>query len=229
MATTTEKPIIEAQNLSREYARGPEHVNALSNVSFHVMPGEMTAIVGPSGAGKSTLLHLIGCMDLPTSGSLHIDGVDTAGLKDRQLTRLRRDSVGFVFQQFGLIPTLNVLENVLMPTLFSGRQEAARALQLLEQVGLAHRAKHRPHELSGGEMQRTAIARALINSPRILLADEPTGNLDSASGAEVLQLFKSLNSKGLTVVLVTHNESAAATASRRMTIADGQLVADIRQ
>jgi ABC-type lipoprotein export system ATPase subunit len=168
-------------------------------------------------------------MDLPTSGALHIDGIDTAGMKDAQLTKLRREAVGFVFQQFGLIPTLNVLENVLMPTLFSGRQEKARGLQLLEQVGLAHRANHRPHELSGGEMQRTAIARALINSPRILLADEPTGNLDSASGAEILQLFKSLNSKGLTVVLVTHNESAAAAASRRMTIADGQLVADIRQ
>ena len=218
--------IIEASGLSKQYIRGSETVHALRDVSFHAAEAEMIAVVGPSGSGKSTLLHLLGCMDVPTGGSLRINGMETAGMGERQLTAFRRNSIGFVFQQFGLVPTLTVLENVLMPTLFSGKKASALAANLLEQVGLSHRANHRPHELSGGEMQRTAIARALINSPRILLADEPTGNLDSTSGGEIMSLFKQLNSQGLTIVLVTHNEAAAEAAGRILTISDGKLASD---
>jgi ABC-type lipoprotein export system ATPase subunit len=224
-----DKPvIIEAAGLRKQYIRGSETVHALRDVGFQASEAEMIAVVGPSGSGKSTLLHLLGCMDVPTGGSLRIDAVETAGMGDRQLTAFRRNSIGFVFQQFGLVPTLTVLENVLMPTLFSGKKASALAASLLEQVGLSHRANHRPHELSGGEMQRTAIARALINSPRILLADEPTGNLDSSSGTEIMSLFKQLNAQGLTIVLVTHNEAAAAAAGRILTISDGKLASDSR-
>lgn len=175
-AHANEKTLIEAVNLSRSYRRGAETVHALREVRFSISKGEMVAIVGPSGAGKSTLLHLLGCMDAPTSGTLTIDGNSTAGLSDSALTRLRRDMVGFVFQQFGLIPTLTVAENVALPAMFARRPANKVAGELLERVGLQHRMNHRPNELSGGEMQRVAIARSLVNSPRVLLADEPTGN-----------------------------------------------------
>src|SRR5262249_51545063 len=153
-----------------------------------IRAGEFVSIVGPSGAGKTTLLHLLGCMDAPTSGALLLAGKTTRGLSDAALTRLRREEVGFGFQHFGLLPTLTVTENILLPALFARRKAVARAHELLERVGLAHRRSHRPHELSGGEMQRVAIARALINAPSLLLADEPTGNLDSASGEAILNL-----------------------------------------
>lgn len=218
--------VIEAQDLTRQYRRGVETVRALSEVSFTVREGEFVAIVGPSGAGKTTLLHLLGGMDAPTSGSLKLDGQEARGLKDRALTRLRRETVGFVFQHFGLLPTLTVLENVTLPTLFSRRQAKARAVELLDKMGLAHRHDHRPHQLSGGEMQRTAIARALINSPRLLLADEPTGNLDSASGEAIIALFEQLNQEGLTIVVVTHNPALASAAHRQLTLRDGKLVSD---
>lgn len=219
--------LVEAVELTKIYQRGTESVRALDGVSFTLHSGEFTAIIGPSGAGKSTLLHLLGCMDTPTSGTLKLANRSTIGLSDNALTRLRREEVGFVFQHFGLLPTLTVAENVALPTLFSRREARKRAVELLERVGLAPRSHHRPHELSGGEMQRAAIARALINSPRLLMADEPTGNLDSANGQAILTLFQELNRDGLTVVVVTHNEALAEAAPRQLTLRDGKLVADI--
>jgi ABC-type lipoprotein export system ATPase subunit len=216
----------QAIGLTKTYRRGSETVHALSDVSFAIGRGEFVAITGPSGAGKTTLLHLLGCMDTATAGQLVLDGAPANGLGDGALTRLRREKVGFVFQHFGLLPTLTVLENVILPTLFSRRQSRMRAEDLLAQVGLTHRMRHRPHELSGGEMQRAAIARALINSPALLLADEPTGNLDTANGEAILELFRDLNRTGITIAVVTHNESLAAAAGRRLTLHDGRLVSD---
>ena len=223
----TAAPLIAASALTKVYRRGTEQVRALDGVSFALQEGEFAAIVGPSGAGKTTLLHLLGCMDTPTSGELTLAGRSTRGLSDAALTRLRREQVGFVFQHFGLLPTLTVAENVALPTLFSRRKAAARGAELLEKVGLAHRRNHRPHELSGGEMQRAAIARALINAPKLLLADEPTGNLDSANGQAIIDLFDQLNREGLTVVVVTHNAALAEAAHRQLNLRDGQLVADV--
>jgi putative ABC transport system ATP-binding protein len=218
--------VVSAVGLTKVYPRGTETVRALDGVSFDLAAGEFAAIIGPSGAGKTTLLHLLGCMDTPSSGDLVLAGQTTRGLSDAALTRLRREQVGFVFQHFGLLPTLTVAENVALPTLFARRKAAGRAMELLDKVGLTHRRSHRPHELSGGEMQRAAIARALINAPRLLLADEPTGNLDSASGEAILTLFQQLNQEGLTIVVVTHNPTLAAAAHRQLTLRDGQLVSD---
>lgn len=222
-----EMPIlIAARDLRKVYRRGTEEVRALDGVSFDIGEGEFAAIVGASGAGKTTLLHLLGCMDTPTSGELTIAGKSVRGLSDTALTRLRRETIGFVFQHFGLIPTLTVAENVALPTLFSRRKASAYASELLDKVGLGHRRNHRPHELSGGEMQRVAIARALINQPKVLLADEPTGNLDSVNGDAIMELFHQLNREGLTVIIVTHNATFAETARRRLALRDGQLVSD---
>jgi putative ABC transport system ATP-binding protein len=218
--------LISARDLRKVYRRGTEEVRALDGVSFEIAEGEFAAIVGASGAGKTTLLHLLGCMDTPTSGELTLAGKSVRGLSDTALTRLRRETVGFVFQHFGLLPTLTVAENVVLPTLFSRRKVAPYATELLDKVGLAHRRNHRPHELSGGEMQRVAIARALINQPKVLLADEPTGNLDSVNGDAIMELFHQLNREGLTVIIVTHNAAFAETARRRLTLRDGQLVSD---
>jgi ABC-type lipoprotein export system ATPase subunit len=229
LADTARATLIEAVSLSRVYQRGAETVRALDGVSFSIQEREMVAIVGPSGAGKSTLLHLLGCMDAPTSGTLTIGGRSAKGLSDAALTRMRREMVGFVFQQFGLLPTLTVAENVSLPTLFSRKKAAKLAGELLERVGLQHRMNHRPHELSGGEMQRAAIARALINSPRVLLADEPTGNLDSANGEAIINVFRRLNREGITVIMVTHNEALADSAERKITLSDGKLVSDTRR
>ena len=215
--------VLKADNLTKVYHRGAEEVRALDGVSFSVGAGEFVSIVGQSGAGKTTLLNLIGGMDTPTAGTLTIDGRETSCLSDRELTRLRSEKIGFVFQHFGLMPTLTVEENVALPALFARRQAKGRAGELLEQVGLAHRLKHRPHELSGGEMQRVAIARALINSPALLLADEPTGNLDTANGEAMIELFNEFNRAGLTLVVVTHNPALAATARRLIHLKDGQI------
>jgi ABC-type lipoprotein export system ATPase subunit len=194
-------------------------------VSFEIAPGEFVAITGPSGSGKTTLLNLIGCMDTPTGGTLKISGHGVQNLRERERTMLRRERIGFVFQHFGLIPTLSVAENVALPALFARRNGASQINELLERVGLAHRRTHRPHELSGGEMQRVAIARALVNHPQMILADEPTGNLDSATGDSIIALFQQLNRDGLTVVVVTHNAAMAAAASRRIVLRDGRIVA----
>ena len=218
--------IIQAAELTKIYRRGAEEVRAVDGITFHIREGEFAAIVGPSGAGKTTLLQLIGAMDVPTSGSLRLKGHELKGLSDSALTKLRRDHIGFVFQHFGLLPTLTVAENVALPTRFGGIKKARSVDDLLERVGLGHRKAHRPSQLSGGEMQRVAIARALINSPDLLLADEPTGNLDSATSERVIGLLRSLNEEGLTVVVVTHNETLADSANRRIVLRDGGIVED---
>ncbi|HEY0075850.1 MAG TPA: ABC transporter ATP-binding protein [Abditibacteriaceae bacterium] len=221
---SSSEPLLQADNLTKTYQRGREEVRALDDVSFSIQRAEFVAVVGPSGAGKTTMLNLLGCMDVPTSGSLCIAGQELSGLSDAKRTRLRREQIGFVFQHFGLMPTLTVRENIALPALFARRQVRQRADELLDKVGLAARRNHRPHELSGGEMQRVAIARALINGPQILLADEPTGNLDSQTGETILQLFKQLQKEGLTIVVVTHNEALSNAAERRLTLRDGRLI-----
>ena len=220
---STSKPVIVASNLVRVYSRGVEEVRAVDGISFSVQPGEFTAIVGPSGAGKTTLLQLVGAMDRPTSGSLSIDGEDISQMSDAQLTRLRGQKIGFVFQHFGLMPTLTVAENVALPATFAKKNPGKRVDELLEQVGLSHRRDHRPNQLSGGEMQRAAIARALVNSPSLLLADEPTGNLDTATSERIIALLKELNQDGLTVIVVTHNEALATECGRRLILVDGKI------
>jgi ABC-type lipoprotein export system ATPase subunit len=215
-------PAVFADRLSKTFSRGREEVRALDSVSLEIQRGEFVAITGPSGAGKTTLLNLIGCMDVPTSGTLRIAGQETQQLNERARTRLRREQIGFVFQHFGLIPTLTVAENIALPALFAHRNGKARIDELLERVGLETRRAHRPHQLSGGEMQRVAIARALINHPQLILADEPTGNLDSASGDSVIALLQKLNRDGVTIVVVTHNLTLAAAAARQITLLDGR-------
>jgi putative ABC transport system ATP-binding protein len=224
VSQASSEPLLQADNLTKIYQRGREEVRALDDVSFSIHRAEFVAVVGPSGAGKTTMLNLLGCMDVPTSGSLCIAGQELSGLSDAKRTRLRREQIGFVFQHFGLMPTLTVRENIALPALFARRQVRQRTDELLDKVGLAARRNHRPHELSGGEMQRVAIARALINGPQILLADEPTGNLDSQTGETILQLFKQLQKEGLTIVVVTHNEALSNAAERRLTLRDGRLI-----
>lgn len=208
----------------KEYRRGAERIRALDGVDLEVRAGEFLAVVGPSGSGKTTLLQLLGCMDVPTGGTVAIAGRPTSTLSEAELTRLRRDEIGFIFQHFGLLPTLTVLENVALPGLFGRRRERReRAAGLLTRVGLSHRLRHRPHELSGGEMQRVAIARALVNQPLFLLADEPTGNLDSHTSAEIVELLAALHRDGMTVIVVTHNEALAAAAPRQVGLVDGRI------
>jgi putative ABC transport system ATP-binding protein len=216
-------PLIEARELTKVYARGNEQVRALDSVSFQIAESEFVAVVGPSGSGKTTLLNLLGCMDTPSSGSLRFSECEVSGFDEAARTRFRREKIGFVFQQFSLLPTLTVAENVALPALFARRSAQTRVDQLLERVGLTHRRNHRPDELSGGEMQRAAIARALINNPEILLADEPTGNLDSVTGQSILELFRELNATGLTIITVTHNQVMAQAAKRQISLQDGRL------
>lgn len=212
------------ENVSKYYHRGSETVAAVRDVTLDVPSGGYVAVVGHSGSGKTTLLNLVGCLDRPSEGKIMVGGewVQDAGESD--LIRIRRSAVGFVFQQFFLIPTLNVLENVTLPTLFSRRKSNGRARELLDLVGLDHRLDHLPGELSGGEMQRVAVARALINSPSILLADEPTGNLDSRSAEKIMGLFEELNRGGVTVVVVTHNEDIVKRCDRSVHIEDGRII-----
>ena len=222
-ATVQNGTVISAVGLTKVYQRGREQVRALDDVTFEVKRGEFVAVVGPSGSGKTTLLNLVGCMDAPTSGALELLGERVESLTEHKRTCLRRDHIGFVFQHFGLLPTLTVAENIALPAFFAGRQAAKRVDELLIKVGLNHRRDHRPSELSGGEMQRVAIARALINKPGLLLADEPTGNLDSATGEAILTVFEQLNREGLTILVVTHNRSLASAAHREIELGDGAL------
>jgi putative ABC transport system ATP-binding protein len=212
---------------------GKRKVTALENIDLQVDRGEMLAIVGPSGSGKSTLLNLIGGLDRPSSGEIELDGSLLAGISDDELTRVRRDKIGFVFQFFNLLPTLTCLENVALPLHLRGwarRKTAARARELLDLVGLAHRLEHLPEELSGGERQRVAIARALSVYPPVLLADEPTGNLDTHTGAEILRLLEDLHSRlGATVLVVTHDLGVARACSRTIALRDGRIVEDARR
>jgi len=214
---------VSARDLCKTYRRGREEIRALDSVSFEIQPGEFVAIIGPSGAGKSTLLNLLGCMDAPTSGSLSLFGKSASDLSEREQTRMRRDQIGFVFQHFGLLPTLTVAENITLPSFFAGRKDRARTDELLAMVGLEHRRHHRPSQLSGGEMQRVAVARALVNRPALLLADEPTGNLDTHTGQGVIELLGKLAQDGLTVITVTHNPVLAAAADRQLELVDGRI------
>jgi putative ABC transport system ATP-binding protein len=218
---------VKARDLTREYPFGKEIVHALSGVTFDVPAGDYVAIVGPSGCGKSTLLNLLGAIDRPTRGSVVINGTDVARMNDRDATSFRLRNIGFVFQRFYLMPTLSARENVELPMAeasVSKSDRIARAQELLAYVGLAHRERHRPSELSGGEQQRVAIARALSNHPAILLADEPTGELDARTGADIIGLFGRLNRDGTTLIVVTHDEELASAASRRIHMRDGLIV-----
>ena len=222
---------VAATAVTRRYGEGESAVDALRGVSLEVPAGQFTAVMGPSGSGKSTLMHMLAGLDTPSSGTIRIGGEDITAMSDKQLTRLRRKHIGFVFQSFNLLPTLTAEENILLPLSIAGRKPPKADLEaLLARVALGDRRDHRPSELSGGQQQRVAIARALIGAPTILFADEPTGNLDSASGNEILALLReAVELDGQTTLMVTHDPRAAATADRVVFIADGRLVADLVQ
>lgn len=221
------KEIISAHGISKGYKRGSEQVHALNGIDFSVKEGEFVSIVGPSGSGKSTLLYLIGLLDDPSSGTIDVSGVRTTGLEERELVKLRRENIGFVFQQFLLLPTLTVRENIELPLLFSKKTNMDKKItELIELLGLTNRSGHLPHQLSGGEMQRVSIGRALINEPKILMADEPTGNLDSATAEKIYELFRTLNSTGLSLVIVTHNMELAGMADTVIKLKDGSIAAN---
>jgi putative ABC transport system ATP-binding protein len=218
--------VIEIQDVKKIYQMGEMQVPALNGVSLEIQRGEMVAIIGPSGSGKSTLMNVIGCLDTPTSGTYRLDGMDVSAMSDDQQAAIRNKKIGFVFQQFNLLPRTPALDQVELPMVYAGATDRRqRARTALEAVGLGERIHHRPNELSGGQQQRVAIARALVNNPSIILADEPTGNLDSKSGVEIMNIFKSLNrDQGLTVILVTHDANIAAQTQRAIRMSDGMIV-----
>jgi len=221
--------IIKITELSKVYMQGDHDVHALRNVSLSVFSNEFVAIMGQSGSGKSTMMNILGCLDKPTSGHYSLDGMDVSRLKDNDLASIRNLKIGFVFQSFNLLPKLTALENVELPMMYSAKPRALRrkaALYALEKVGLEDRVKHRPNELSGGQRQRVAIARALVNTPSIILADEPTGNLDSQSSLEIMEIFRNLHAQGATIIVVTHEPEVAAHTRRIVTFRDGVIVSD---
>ncbi len=223
--------VIETGNLTKIYGEGEGRVAALAGVSLKVKREEWISIVGPSGSGKSTLMNLLGLLDRPTSGSYLLDGREVSGLKGGEVTRARRDMIGFVFQSYNLLPRESTLKNVELPMVYAGvhgAERKSRAMEVLERVGLSNRATHKPPELSGGQKQRVAIARALVNSPAIVLADEPTGNLDTKSGEGILELFGELKADGTTLIMVTHDTEVAERAGRIVEVRDGLIVADDR-
>ncbi len=218
--------LVELRNVSKIYHLGGEEIRALDDVSLDIQEGEFISIIGPSGSGKSTLMHILGCLDSPTHGTISLDGTMIHDASQRQLAAMRNRKIGFVFQFFNLLPKLNVAQNVELPMIYSGisgRERRERAMSALRSVDLENRSKHRPSQLSGGQQQRVAIARALVNGPKIIFADEPTGNLDSHTGEAILALFRRLSGEGRTIVLVTHDPEIAAVTPRRIEIRDGKI------
>jgi len=225
----TNGALIDIQDLRKVYEMGAMEVNALDGVSLHIAKGEYVAVMGPSGSGKSTLMNIVGCLDTPTSGSYKLRGTEIRERDDDELARIRNQEIGFVFQTFNLLPRADALHNVELPLIYAGKpakERRARAASMLEMVGLKERMHHKPNELSGGQRQRVAIARALVNGPSIVLADEPTGNLDSKTGIEIMALLDEIHSKGNTVILVTHEEDIAARARRVVRLRDGKIESD---
>ena len=219
--------LIELRDVTKRYLVGEQEIRALDGITLDIAQGEFASIIGPSGSGKSTLMHLLGCLDTPSTGSMHIDGIDVTRATGNRLAELRNAKIGFVFQSFNLLPKFNVLQNVELPMIYSNvsaSERRTRALAAIERVELSHRVKNTPLQLSGGQMQRVAIARALVNKPKIIFADEPTGNLDSKTGATILGLFRELSEAGSTIVLVTHDNKIAAQTPRRIEIEDGKIV-----
>jgi putative ABC transport system ATP-binding protein len=224
--------LITTHDLWKTYVMGDEEIHALRGLSINIEKGEYVAIMGPSGSGKSTLMNLIGCLDTPSKGSYLLNGKEVAAMNDDDLARIRNEEIGFVFQTFNLLPRATALHNVELPLVYagvSGKERQARAMQALEKVELTSRSTHRPNELSGGQRQRVAIARALVNNPSILLADEPTGNLDSKTGEEIMAVFSRLHGGGNTIIVVTHEADIAAHAHRVIYVRDGQVEKDVKQ
>ena len=218
--------ILELRNITKVYHLGGEEIRALDGVSLDIDGGEFISIIGPSGSGKSTLRHILGCLDTPSSGTIRLDGTEIQNATARELAQIRNQKIGFVFQFFNLLPKLNVLQNVELPMIYAGlsaRERHQRAMEALRTVNLENRSKHRPLQLSGGQQQRVAIARALVNNPRLIFADEPTGNLDSHTGEMILDTFRQLHREGRTIIIVTHDPEIAAVTPRRIEIRDGKI------
>jgi putative ABC transport system ATP-binding protein len=227
-AKTANKALIQLEGITKKYDTGENQVVALGGVDLQIDRGEFAAIIGPSGSGKSTLMHILGCLDSPTAGRYWLDGEDVADMSAKALARIRNQKLGFVFQTFNLLPRATIWKNVELPLLYAGvdsDERRARALEALDRVGLKNRAKHRPNELSGGQRQRVAVARALVNTPSLILADEPTGNLDQKTGNDIIRLFEELAANGQTIIIVTHDPAIAARTQRRIKIVDGLIVA----
>ncbi|MBU6332417.1 MAG: ABC transporter ATP-binding protein [Bacteroidetes bacterium] len=224
--------VIDLQGVGRSYVMGQEQIHALRSVTFSIARGEYVALMGPSGSGKSTLMNLIGCLDTPSKGAYFLSGQEVSRMNDQQLAEVRNREIGFVFQTFNLLPRLSALENVALPLVYAGvsrTERLDRAAEVLDRVGLTSRMKHKPNELSGGQRQRVAVARALVNRPSILLADEPTGNLDSKTSIDIMNLFADIHAQGNTIVLVTHEEEIARYAHRIVRLRDGSIESDRRE